>query len=278
MTGALSPLGATATRFLFGLPFAWLYAWLVFAWTGTPAPAPAAAFFAWAALGGIAQIFGTACLLRLFQLRSFSTGIVFSKSEVLQVAVFGLVVLGDAITVVSAAAILVATLGLVLLAREAGALGVRSALSSLAGRPALLGLATGACFAIAAVGFRAASLSLGLPFAVSAAATLAVSILIQSAAIAAYLRAAEPGQLGAITREWRRSLLPGVFGAAASACWFSALSLESAASVRMLGLAEVLFGYAVAIVGLGQRPTRREQLGTALLVVAMAALLYDRAG
>jgi len=250
----------------------------VFGWTGTPAPAPGAAFFAWAALGGVAQICGTACLLHLFQLRSFSTGIVFSKSEVLQVAVFGAVVLGDAITILSATAILVATSGLVVLAREAGAPGVRSALASLAGRPALLGLATGACFAIAAVGFRAASLSLDLPFAVSAAATLAVSIAIQSAAMAVYLRAAEPGQLGAVMREWRRSLLPGLSGAAASACWFSAMTLESAAHVRMLGLAEVVFGYAVAIVGLGQHPTRREQLGTALLVVAILALLYDRAG
>jgi len=56
------------------------------------------------------------------------------------------------------------------------------------------------------------------------------------------------------------------------------MTLESAAHVRMLGLAEVVFGYAVAIVGLGQHPTRREQLGTALLVVAILALLYDRAG
>ena len=224
----------------------------MFGSTETPAPEPEAAFFAWAALGGVAQILGTACLLHLFQLRSFSTGIVFSKSEVLQVAVFGGVVLGDAITVLSATAILVATFGLVLLAREAGALGFRSALWSLAGRPALLGLATGACFAIAAVGFRAASLSLGLPFAASAAATLAVSILIQSVLIAGYLRASEPGQLTAVMREWRRSLLPG--------------------------LAEVLFGYAVAIVGLGQYPTRREQIGTALLVVAILGLLYDRAG
>jgi drug/metabolite transporter (DMT)-like permease len=267
LTGELSALGATYTRFLFGFPFAALYALAVFAGTGTAAPAATPAFLGWAALGGVAQILGTALLLQLFQLRNFSTGIAFSKSEVLQVGVFGLVVLGDAITPLAGVAIAVATAGLVLLARQAGALDWRSA---------LLGLGTGAAFAIAAVGFRAASLSLGLSFVASAAATLAVSTAIQSVLMTLWLRWREPGQIGAVVRAWRRSLLPGVTGAAASACWFSAMTLEVAAHVRMLGLAEVLFGYGVSVLALRQRPSGREQLGTLLLVVAILGLLWDR--
>jgi drug/metabolite transporter (DMT)-like permease len=277
LTGELSALGATYTRFLFGFPFAALYAAVVFAASGTPAPEPLPAFLGWAALGGLSQIVGTALLLQLFQLRNFGTGIAFSKSEIVQVAVFGLVVLGDAISWLTAAAIAVATVGLVLLAREAGSLGVRSALASLTGRAALLGLGAGAGFAIAAVGFRAASLSLELPYAASAAATLATATLIQSVGMTAFLRWREPGQIGAVLRAWRRSLLPGLSGAGASACWFTAMTLEPAAHVRMLGLVEVLFGYGVAVFALGQRPTGREQLGTLLLVAAILGLLWDRA-
>lgn len=261
---------------MFGFPFALLYAVAAFRATGTPLPSPEPVFFVWATLGGVAQILGTACLLHLFQLRNFSAGIAFSKSEVLQVALFGLVVLGDAITPLAAASIAVATAGLVLLAREAGALDWRGALASLTGRPALLGLATGGCYAIAAVGFRGASLSLGLPFVPSAAATLAVSMAIQSVLVLAWLRWREPGQVGAVAREWRRSLAPGLTGAAASACWFTAMTIEVAAYVRMLGLVEVLFGYGVAILGLGERPGRRELAGTTLLVVAILGLLWDR--
>jgi drug/metabolite transporter (DMT)-like permease len=277
LTGALSALGATYTRFLFGLPFALLYALVVFASTDQPAPAFDAAFLGWATLGGVSQILGTFFLLQLFQLRNFSTGIAFSKSEVLQVALFGLLVLGDAITPLAAAAIAVATTGLVLLA-DTGALGLRSALGSLAARPALLGLGTGAAFAVAAVGFRAASLSLGLPFLASAAATLATSLSVQSVLMTLYLRFREPGQIGSVLALWRRSLLPGFTGAAASACWFTAMTLEVAAYVRMLGLIEVLFGYGVAIFALRERPGRREQVGTALLVLAILGLLWDRAG
>jgi drug/metabolite transporter (DMT)-like permease len=277
LTGELSALGATYTRFLFGFPFAALYALFVFR-GDAPAPEPGAAFFGWAALGGVSQILGTAFLLQLFQLRNFGTGIAFSKSEILQVALFGLVVLGDRISWLAAVAIAVATVGLVLLARDTGSLDARSVLASLTGRPALLGLGTGAAFAVAAVGFRAASLSLGLSFVASAAATLVTSTAIQSALMALYLRWREPGQIGAVLRAWRRSLLPGLTGAAASACWFTAMTLEVAAYVRMLGLIEVLFGYGVAIFGLRERPGRREQLGTALLVVAIFGLLWDRAG
>jgi uncharacterized membrane protein len=276
LTGVLTPLGATYTRFLFGFPFAGLYVLAVFAASGTPVPSPEAAFFGWATLGGVAQILGTSFLLQLFQLRNFSTGIAFSKSEVLQVALFGLLVLGDAISPLAAAAIAVATTGLVLLARETGTLGWRGVLASLGARPALLGLGTGGAFAIAAVGFRAASLSLGLPFVASAAATLVTSLFVQSLLMTLYLRWREPGQIGSVLRIWRRSLLPGLTGAAASACWFTAMTLEIAAYVRMLGLVEVLFGYGVAIFAMRERPSAREQLGTALLVVAILGLLWDR--
>jgi drug/metabolite transporter (DMT)-like permease len=276
LTGELSALGATYTRFLFGFPFAALYAAAVFAVSGAGAPAPGVAFFGWAAFGGVAQILGTAFLLQLFQLRNFGAGVAFSKSEIVQVALFGMLVLGDAVTALASAAIAVAAAGLVLMARETGTLGARGALAGLAGRPALLGLGAGAAFAIAAVSFRAASLSLALPFAASAAATLALTTLLQTLLMTVWLRWREPRQIGAVVRAWRRSWLPGLTGAAASACWFTAMTIEIAAYVRMLGLVEVLFGFGVSVLALRQRPGRRELLGSALLVLAIVALLWDR--
>jgi drug/metabolite transporter (DMT)-like permease len=279
LTGPLTQLGATYTRFLFGFPFALLYAAAVLALSDSPPPAPKPAFFGWAALGGVAQIFGTAFLLRLFTLRNFATAVAFSKSEILQVALVGILVLGDGVTTLAGVAIAVATLGLLLLSRETGRLAWREVAADLRGRAAVLGLAVGAAFAIAAVSFRAASLSLAHPsFLVSAAATLVVTTLIQTLLMTVYLQLREPGQVGAVLRIWRRSLLPGLTGAAASACWFSAMTIEIAAYVRMLGLAEVLFGYGVAVLGFRERPSPRENAGTAFLLAAIVVLLWDRAG
>ncbi len=271
LTGELSALGATYTRFAFGLPFAVLYATGVFSVWEIPWPAIDPTFLGWATCGGVAQIVATALLLRLFQLRNFSTGIAFSKSEILQVALVGLVLLGDRVTPLAATAIAVATAGLVLLARETGAL------ARLGAKPALLGLGTGAGFAVAAVAFRAASLSLGLPFVPSAAATLVVTLGVQTVLMTAWLAWREPGQLGAVGRAWRRSLLPGGTGAAASACWFTAMTIEVAAYVRMLGLVEVLFGFAVTVLVHREIPSRREVLGTGMLTLAIVALLFERA-
>jgi len=277
LTGALTPLGATYTRFAFGFPFAALYAAIVFTQAGVPTPD--VSFFAWVMLGGIAQILGTVALMQLFQLRSFSTGIAFSKSEILQVALFGIFVLGDGVSPLAVLAIAVATAGLVLLSRDSNAASWREVAAGLSGPSVLLGLATGAGYAVAAVSFRAASLSLGDPsFVVSAAATLVAAMGIQSVLMTAYLRWAEPGQIGVVFGMWQRSLLPGFTGAAASACWFSAMTIEIAAYVRMLGLVEVLFGYGVSIFAFRERPSRHEAWGTALLVAAITALLWDRAG
>src|SRR4029453_8978455 len=117
-----SPLGATYTRFAFGFPFAALYAACVFARAGVPAPG--IPFFAWVPPGGLPHTPGTAALMQLFRLRTFSTGLAFSKSEILQVALVGILVLGDAVSLLAALAIGVATTGLVLLSREPGSAGV----------------------------------------------------------------------------------------------------------------------------------------------------------
>lgn len=278
LTGELSALGATYTRFLFGFPFALLFAVLVFAWTGETLPRPNSVFFAWAIAGAVAQIFGTAALLYLFQLRNFATGIVLSKSEIVLAALAGFVILSDHVSPVGFGAIAVATAGLVLLARETGPLTWSSALRDLTGRPALLGFASGAAFGVAAVGFRAASLSLQ-PLSVvgSAIATLAVSTFIQMLVLGAYLAWREPGQIGTVIRMWRRSLLPGLAGASASALWFTAMTIEIAAYVRMLGLVEVLFSYAVSHIRFRERPTVREITGGGLLIAAILALLWERA-
>ena len=107
----------------------------------------------------------------------------------------------------------------------------------------------------------------------SAAATLAVTTLIQAVLMTAYLRWREPGQIGVVVAPVAAL---DAAGAAASACWFTAMTIEIAAYVRMLGLVEVLFGYGVSIFGLRERPSRRELSGTVMLMLAIVLLLWDR--
>ncbi len=268
LTATLGTLGATQVRFVFGLPFAIGFLGLVTLWQGA-VPAPTARFLVFTSMGAIAQIFGTAALLAAMHARSFSVATAFSKTEPVQVAVFGLALLGDELTWLRSIAIAVATSGVVLVAVKPG-----EKWDARSVRPALLGVASGGLFALAAVGFRGGILSLGeAPYLLRASTTLVWSLGIQATVLGTWMAVfARRALIGSLER-WRQSLFAGFMGAFASQFWFLGLSLTAAANIRTLGLVEVLFAQAVSHRLLGQTVVWREAAGMAVMTVGVALLL-----
>jgi drug/metabolite transporter (DMT)-like permease len=270
----LGTLGATLVRFLYGLPFALLWLFAVRAGGGFELPVLPPAFLAWVLLGALAQIAATALLLKVMAERNFTLGVAYSKSEILQVAVFGFVFLGDAVSAAAAAAILLGTVGVLLLSPADKARPIRGLLTGWTSRSALLGLASGAGFALSAVGFRGAALSMGdTPFPMAAAATLVVAQAIQTLVLGGWLLFRHRDVVLRVLLAWRTSLFAGFMGAAASAGWFTAMAIEPAAHVRTLGLIELLFSYAVSRKLFRERFERRELTGIGLLVVGLAIVV-----
>ena len=268
LTATLGTLGATQVRFVYGLPFALGFLGLVTLWQGA-VPAPTARFLAFTSMGAVAQIFGTAALLAAMHARSFSVATAFSKTEPVQVAVFGLALLGDELTWLRSIAIGVATLGVVLVAVKPG-----EQWDARSVRPALLGVASGGLFALAAVGFRGGILSLGeAPYVLRASTTLVWSLGIQAAALGAWMAVFARRALFGSFERWRQSLFAGFMGALASQFWFLGLSLTAAANIRTLGLVEVLFAQAVSHRLLGQPVVWREAAGMAVMTLGVALLL-----
>ncbi|MEZ5603621.1 MAG: hypothetical protein R3E41_05245 [Burkholderiaceae bacterium] len=209
--------------------------------------------------------------------RSFVVSIAYVKTEPLQIALFGLVFLGERLSLQASAAVLVATVGVLLMSMPAGVAGpgaeVRRAASLRAcgvgrvPRAALLGVLSGAMFALSAVGFRGAILALGEgPFYLRATATLATSLAMQTALLTVWLLWGDRSVLREILRLWRPSLLAGAAGALASQLWFLAFSLQAAAAVRTVGLVEIVFAQAVSQRLFAQGTTAREAAGMALMV------------
>ncbi len=161
-------------------------------------------FAAWVILGALSQIAATALLLRAMQERNFALGVAYSKTEVIQVALFAFVALGDRLSAAALLAIACATLGVLLLSPADRERPLRTLLAGWTGRPALLGLASGAGFALAAVGYRGAALSFeGTPFLISAATTLLAALALQTVALGGWLLARSPATLAGALREWR---------------------------------------------------------------------------
>jgi drug/metabolite transporter (DMT)-like permease len=269
LTAKLGTVGATHVRFLFGFPFALVFLGAVALATGLPLPSPPMVFIPWVLLGAGAQILATALMLATMNDRSFVVTIAYIKTEAVQAAVFGLLFLGDVPSVAMVIAIMVATAGVVLMSLK----GRGVAEGGL--RPVALGLFSGAMFALSAVGYRGAILSLGLPsFVMSATFTVTVGLLMQAGLLTLYLALRDREVLRAIFQAWRPSLFAGFMGATASEFWFLAFALTSVASVRTLALIEVLFAQAISYFVFKQATTRREASGMALIVAGVALLIW----
>ena len=269
LTAVLGTVGATHVRFLFGFPFAILFLIGVVLATGLPLPAPPLAFWPWALLGALAQIVATALMLATMSDRSFVVTIAYIKTEAIQAALFGLVFLGDPLTIGMAVAILIATAGVVVMSLKGK--GVLEGGT----RPVLLGLLSGGVFAISAVGYRGAILSLGLPsFVLAATFTLTLGLVLQAGLLTLYLVLRDRAVLGAIVKAWRPSLFAGFMGATASEFWFLAFALTSVGNVRTLALVEVLFAQAISFFIFKQATTTRDALGISLIVAGCALLVW----
>ena len=270
LTASLGSVGATHVRFLFGFPFALLFLAVVMAVNKLGLPHTDWRFWAWNVAGALTQIGGTALMLKTMTERSFVVTVAYLKTEPLFVAGIGLFLPHETLTAGMVVAMVIAIAGVVLISlrsRVADSGGIHSA---------LYGLTAGGMFAVSAIGYRYAILSLQLPgYVMAATFTLAVGLVIQAAVLTAWLAIVDAKVLRAIFRLWRPSLLAGLMGSAASEFWFLAFALATAASVRTLGLIDVLFAQMVSHILFKQKTTAREAAGIALLVGGAVLLVYS---
>jgi drug/metabolite transporter (DMT)-like permease len=269
LTASLGAVGATHVRFLFGFPFAVLFLVGVTIATHQPLPHPAPDFWLWLPMGAVTQIVGTALMLLLMEERSFVVATAYIKTEPVFVAIFGLLFLNDLLSLPTMVAIAICTAGVIFMSvnpRGGGNLG--------GGRVALLGLASGASFGLSAIGFRGAILSLHLTnFVVAATFTLTTGLAVQAVLLTLYLAVRTPDVLLALMRQWRPALAGGFMGALASQFWFLAFALATAASVRTLGLVDVIFAQAVSRFIFKHHTTPREYVAIALILAGAILLV-----
>jgi drug/metabolite transporter (DMT)-like permease len=270
LTAELGTVGATQVRFLFGFPFSLIFLAAVMFISGERMPPFDFAYVGFVLAGGVSQIIATILMLAAMREQSFSVAIAYTKTEPVQVAVFGLAVLGDPLSVWGVLAILIATAGVVVLSVKPGREGELVARA----RPALYGVASGAFFALAAIGFRGGILALPEgSFVMRATTTLVWSLGAQSLILFIYMAFRDRRALVASLRAWRFSLTGGFMGALASQFWFIGFALTAAANVRTLALVEVIFAQAISRRLFDHTTTARELIGLGLVVFGVGMLL-----
>ncbi|MEQ1703521.1 MAG: EamA family transporter, partial [Ilumatobacteraceae bacterium] len=265
----LSVSGAGFVRYVYGAPLAGL-AVLVACAIGVRWPHIEPRFWPIITAGGVAQILGTICLIRAFDARDFAIGTVFAKTEVVQVALFSMVILGEPLRWGGWIGAAVCTVGVALLATK----GRRITWASVREPAALYGLAAGGLFGLAAIGIRGATKSLtDSPAVMRAIVTLAVMNTIQTVVHGGYLMLREREQVRLAFVHWRSSAVVGVLSVCGSAGWAMALALQNAAKVRTLGQVELLFTFVVSRWWLHDRHTRAEYWASAMVAVGVLLVL-----
>ncbi|WP_442580244.1 EamA family transporter [Mesorhizobium sp. ASY16-5R] len=274
LKGVMGTTGATFVRFGFGVPFAVGFVALLHLGFGYRLPAPNPTFFAWSLFGGLAQIAGTFLLVHLFSFRNFAVGTAYSRTEPAQAALFGLLFLGERATPGVLMAIAISVFGVMLISVAHMAFSLRTLVTSLFARNALIGLASGTAFGVSAVAYRAASLSLGGPnFIMQAAFTLILVIVFQTVLMLAWMLLRDRSELGRIARAWKPALFVGMVGASASFGWFTAMTLQQAAIVKALAQVEMIFTFASSVFFFKERINRLEIAGCVLIVFGILTLI-----
>lgn len=273
LTPQLGALGATLVRFLFGFPFVLIFLAIAALATGAHLPAMNLLFAEWTVLGAVTQIAGTALMLMTMEHRSFVVTVAYLKTEPILVAIMGLVFLGNPLSGMTVLAIAVAIAGVAVISIRPEAL--TGGPSKNVSGPALLGLSSAGLFGLSSVSYRGAILALHTPgYVMPATFSLAAGLAVQTGLLLAWLLLFKRRTLAAIFKLWRPSLAAGFTGAAASEMWFLAFALATAASVRTLGLVDVLFAQAVSYIVFKQKVTKREIVGIVLLVAGAILIVW----
>lgn len=274
LTERLSDEEAAYVRFCYALPFAAVFVVLLASPGGHDLPPPNASWFWNMLAGSFFQALGTVALVRSFGHRNFAASTAYSKTETVQTAAFGFVILGDALTGPALGGIFVSLAGVLLLSVR-GTGESRALIREGLGPGAWLGIGAGAGFAVSAVCYRAASLALPEgEFFVRAGVTLLGATAVQTLGMGAYLAWRDAGALVRVARSWRASTWVGLAGMVASACWFSAMTLMPAAYVRALGQVELLFAFGIGVVLFRERVRPAEVGGATLVVLGLVLLLW----
>ena len=112
----MSNISSTYTRFLFGLPFVLIYFLFLYNFSNSKFLVSNIniTFLLYCLIGGISQIIATFLLLKIFRTNNFSVATSYSKTEPIQAAFFGFILLSDPISFIGLIGIIIGLIGIMI--------------------------------------------------------------------------------------------------------------------------------------------------------------------
>jgi drug/metabolite transporter (DMT)-like permease len=268
LTTHLNAMATTGVRYIFALPFAWLYLWWIVDYRQVEIPALNEQFLQLALTACVMQIIGTVCLVAAFKYRNFAVATSLAKTEAIQVAVVGVILFSQSLSFWGWISIIVGVLGIIIVSK------VKFTYADVLQNPgAGFGLAAGLGLAITTLLIRESSLALHTDLMVSAAVTLVFMITVQSAISIGYSVIQDKSQLKSMLKYWRLCLFVGITSVIGSIGWFTGASYQNAAYVKALGQVEFFITLVLTYRFFKESITKAEYLGMFLIIASVIILL-----
>ena len=271
----VSTIASTYVRFAFALPFGAILFFLYFQELNViPDILRQKNFIFNVLLGSIFQIIFTFVLLYLFRFANFVVGTSLSKTEVIQVAIFEYLIIGDKLNKFGITGIIVSTVGVIILSIKDLSLFLKNLFS----KTTLIGLSAGLFLGLSVVYFRAAALTLE-NFSNNfekAIATLFFGLVIQTTLVTIYLIIFEKSQFKKLYEYKYECLSAGLAGFLATLSWFYAFTLIQSSLVRAIGQVELLFSYISSRYMFKEKVKLTEILGILIFISGILLILLTK--
>ncbi|WP_426360404.1 EamA family transporter [Pseudocolwellia sp. HL-MZ19] len=264
----LNAMATTSVRYVYALPFAWLYLWWLLEFKGYEIPELNTSFVQSALVASVAQIIGTACLIKAFRYRNFSVATSLAKTEAIQVAILGASFFAAPLSLWGWVSVIVGVVGVIIVSK------VKFNTNDLFRNPgAGFGVLSGLGLAITMLLVREASLALNTDLMISAAVTLVFMITVQSVMSLAYVAIQNSSQLPLMLKHWRICTFVGITSVIGSIGWYTATSYHNTAYVKALGQVEFFITLFITYRIFKESISKMEYLGMFLILLSVFILL-----
>lgn len=268
LTTHLNAMATTGVRYIYALPFAWLYLWWMLDYRALSLPPLNSQFLQYALVACVMQIIGTVCLVAAFKYRNFAVATSLAKTEAIQVAIVGALLFSASMSVLGWVSVIIGVVGVLLVSK------VKFTFRDVFQNPgAGFGLASGLGLAITTLLIRQSSLALNSDLLLSAAITLVFMITVQSLISLIYIYLQNKQQLITMLQQWRLCLFVGVTSVVGSIGWFTAASLQNAAYVKALGQVEFFITLFITYRFFKEKISAIEYVGMFLIIASVVILL-----
>jgi drug/metabolite transporter (DMT)-like permease len=272
LSGKLNAMATTAVRYVYALPFAWVYLIWILSFKEVEAPKLNNEFLVYGLIACVTQIIGTVFLVAAFRYKNFAVATSLAKTEAIQVAVVGALLFAAPLSFMGWFSVIVGVIGVFLVSKVK--FDFRHAMmGSDAMLGLLFGLGAGLGLAITTLLIREASLALNIDLMASAAVTLVFMITIQTFISLAFVYLQDKSQLRLMFKYWRLCFFVGITSVLGSIGWFTATSFQTAAYVKALGQVEFFITLALTYRLFKENITAIEYLGMFLIILSVVILL-----